>query len=114
MNWKRTASTILFAFFFFISAQYAPAADTQDWRKDTAAAREARARGEYTLAQTFYKQAIDLQEKTLGPNSPAVAVSLNNLAVSYQDASMDTQADLAYRRAVAILEEHPGQENLLG
>src|ERR1700719_954986 len=90
------------------------AAQARGWGATTSAAAAASQRGDYTLAQTLYKQAIEIQVKTLGADNPEVAITLNNLAVSYQDQSKYAQAEQAYRQALAILEKDPRQKVATG
>jgi len=85
-------------------------ADSTAWGTAKAAADDAREHGNYALAETCYKQAIDLQTASLGANSPEVAVSLNNLAVFYQDQSLYPQAENTYQQALDILEKNLLQE----
>src|SRR6476646_8644386 len=89
------------------------AAQTPSWSAATTAGAAAEQRGEYALAQAFYKQAIEIEQKTLGADNPAVAVSLNNLAVAYQDQAMYAQAEQSYRQALSILEKDPRQKALV-
>ena len=84
-------------------------AESPAWSKANAAAEDARRRGDYPLAETYYKEAINLQVSKLGADSPEVAVSLNNLAVFYQDGSMYPKAEQAYLQALSILEKNEGQ-----
>src|SRR5882672_12930079 len=109
MNLNRVTLAAIFTLFILLGGRYTPA-QTPDWSAATSAAMAARQRGEFTLAQTFYKQAIEIQQKTLGADDPGVAISLNNLAVFYQDQSMYPQAEQSYRQALAILEKDPRQK----
>src|SRR5271165_4642054 len=101
MNWKKATPVIISVLYFGLSAAYTPA-QKQGWDKDLSAAIDARQRGEYTVAEMSYKRAIEGQEKALGQNSLDVAISLNNLAVLYQDEYMYAQAEPLYKRAIAI------------
>jgi hypothetical protein len=87
MNWNKLALAATFSLFIFLEGQYTPA-QTSRWAKDTSAAIAANQRGEYALAQKLYEEVVELQEKDLGVDNPEVAISLNNLAVFYQDQSM--------------------------
>src|SRR6266481_2716459 len=87
MNHKKSTLVAVFSLMFLLAGRYTPA-QTTEWSKKTAAAMEANQRGEYSLAQTLYKEAIQVERKTLGADNPEVAISLNNLAVFYQDRSM--------------------------
>jgi CHAT domain-containing protein len=51
---------------------------------------------------------LTIREKMLGPDHPVVAVSLNNLADLYKIQGQYTQAELLYKRALAILEKGLG------
>ena len=51
---------------------------------------------------------------TLGADNPGVAISLNNLAVIYQDQSKYPQAEQAYLQALAILEKDASQKASTG
>jgi tetratricopeptide (TPR) repeat protein len=91
-------------------AAVATPAETPQWAAVSAAGDTARQHGELALAQTLYTQAIDLQQKALGANNPEVAISLNNLAVFYQDQSQYPLAEQSYKQSVAILEKDPRQK----
>ena len=106
MNSNQITLAAIFSLFLLLGGRFTPA-QAPEWSKDTSAALAASQRGEYALAETFYKQAIEIQQKTLGADDPGVAISLNNLAVFYQDQSMYPQAEQTYRRALAILEKDP-------
>jgi uncharacterized protein HemY len=84
MNYKKTALTGIFSLAFLLAGRYTPA-QAPEWSKATTAAEAANQRGEYQLAETLYKQAIEMQQLSLGADNPGVAISLNNLAVFYQD-----------------------------
>jgi Tetratricopeptide repeat len=47
---------------------------------------------------------LAIREKTLGPNHPYVAQSLNNLALLYRMEGRSSDAEPLDRRALAILE----------
>src|ERR1700674_1729129 len=71
-------------------------------------------RGEYALAEASYKEAIEIQQETLGADNPGVAISLNNLAVFYQDQSKYPEAEQTYRQALAVLEKNSSQTASIG
>ncbi len=83
-------------------------AQEQDWGKLTTDARAAHQKGDYTDAAALYKRALAIQVKTLGPTNLDVAVTLNNLAVLYQDENLYSQAEPLYKQALAIWEKAPG------
>jgi len=68
---------------------------------------------QYVEAETFYRRAISIGEKTLGPEHPNLATALNNLASVYDDQGKYEEAELLLQRAITIGEktlgpEHPG------
>ena len=52
-----------------------------------------------------------IREKTLGPDHPDVAQSLNNLALLYDTQGQYTQAEPLYKRALAIVERALGPDH---
>ncbi|WP_447971769.1 tetratricopeptide repeat protein [Nitrospira sp. M1] len=58
--------------------------------------------GKFREALPFYKEALDLREKTLKADAPDLAVSLNNLAVLYQTQGQYAEAEPLYQRAIQI------------
>jgi tetratricopeptide (TPR) repeat protein len=70
--------------------------------------------GDLASARTLYERALAIREKVLGPQHPATATSLNNLALLLQE-----QGDLAgarelYERALSIYENALGRDNEFG
>ena len=57
------------------------------------------------------KKALELAEKSLGPDHPTVATSLNNLAALFQAQGQYTQAEPLYRRSLAIREKSLGPDH---
>src|SRR5579863_4964116 len=110
MKLNKATLTAIFTLSILMAGTSACATEAPAWSKAKAAADQARERGDYALAETCYKQAIDLQTASLGANSPEVAVSLNNLAVFYQDQSLYPQAENTYQQALDILEKNLLQE----
>ncbi|CAN0111092.1 unnamed protein product, partial [Ectocarpus sp. 8 AP-2014] len=75
--------------------------------------------GRFAEADRLYAQAIEIEEKTLGPDHPSLAMSLNNRAESlraqnttlravHHRQGMDDEAEVLFERAQTI------QENVLG
>ena len=54
----------------------------------------------------LYRRALDIREKSLGPDHPIFANSLNNLAVLLKDANRPTEAESAFSPGAG----HPGKE----
>lgn len=67
--------------------------------------------GQYTSAEPLHKHALVISEKVLGPEHPAVAAALNNLATLYHDHEKHAQAAPLYQRALAIREKVLGPEH---
>lgn len=61
-----------------------------------------RLQGEYQLAEPFYKRALAIRERILGPKHPHVATSLNNLAELYEFQKGYAEAQQLFMRALAI------------
>jgi len=68
-------------------------------------------RARYAQAEPLYQRALAIREKILGPEHPAVATSLNSLAVLYRDQGQYAQAEPLYQRALAIFEKVLGPEH---
>ena len=62
----------------------------------------------YVQAEPLLKRALAIDEKTLGPDHPDVAKTLNNLAVLYLKQRNYAQAEAIYKRALAIDEKTLG------
>jgi tetratricopeptide (TPR) repeat protein len=60
------------------------------------------AQGKLESAETNYKEALQLREKTLGPDHPEVAQSLNALAEVYKAMRRFDEAEPLYLRALQI------------
>jgi len=79
-------------------------------QKDEAAALNARATelyraGKYSEATPLAQRALEIREKTLGPDHPEVGVSLINLANIYQSQGRYADAEPLDKRALAIREK---------
>ena len=62
-------------------------------------------------AEPLYKRALAIREKTLGPDHPDTAQSLNNLAALYDSQGQYVQAEPLYRRALAVREKSLGPDH---
>ena len=65
----------------------------------------------YDGAVVVAKKALEVAEKNVGPNHPAVATSLNNLAELYRAQGQYAQAEPLYQRALAIVEKALGPDH---
>ncbi len=61
--------------------------------------------GDLGEAGRLYRRVLELREKYAGPDSPAVASTLNNLSTVLHTASRDAEADALARRALLIAEK---------
>jgi tetratricopeptide (TPR) repeat protein len=68
-------------------------------------------RRRYSEAEPLYKKAIELNEKTLGPENLLLSESLNGLAAIYYNEKKFDQAEPLYRRALAIKEKRLGENH---
>ena len=66
------------------------------------AAEEAAGAGNYVSAREYLRQAIALQEASVGPMDPFLANTLNNLGVVYEREGKPAEAEACYRRAYAV------------
>ena len=65
----------------------------------------------YAQARPLYERALAINEKTLGPEHPDTALSLNNLALLLQDEGDLAGARARHERALAIREKTLGPEH---
>ena len=63
------------------------------------------------LFRSLYKRALAIYEKSLGPEHPDVAWSLNELALLYDKQGKYAAAEPLYKRALAIYEKSLGPEH---
>jgi tetratricopeptide (TPR) repeat protein len=68
-------------------------------------------RARYAEAEPVYQRALGIREKALGPEHPAVAQSLNNLAALYDDQGKYAEAEPLYQRALGMREKALGPEH---
>src|SRR5205085_2353244 len=66
------------------------------------AAQEAAIAGEYLAAEQLLRDAVAIQEATLGPSHADLATTLNNLAFVCERTNKIDEAERGYRRAHAI------------
>ena len=81
-----------------------------DWERRLRAGEAANQQGNYAEAVKQTKAALSLAE-AFGPNDPRLAQTLNNLAVLYSRQGRDAEAELLYKRALAIVEKALGPEH---
>jgi tetratricopeptide (TPR) repeat protein len=65
-------------------------------------------KGDLDRAEPLFRSALDIAEKTLGPDHPDTAGSLNNLAALLESKGDYAAAEPLYRRALAIAEKTLG------
>jgi tetratricopeptide (TPR) repeat protein len=61
--------------------------------------------GRYSEAIPLAQRALAIREKSLGPDHPDVATSLNNLALLYNNQGRYADAEPLYKRSLAIWEK---------
>ena len=64
-------------------------------------------KGDYGRAEPLQQRALEIREKTLGPDHPDVAISLHKLAALYYDKGDYGRAEPLYQRALGIREQSP-------
>jgi tetratricopeptide (TPR) repeat protein len=67
-----------------------------------------KAKARWREAEPFYRRALEIDEASLGPTHPTVAIRLNNLAQLLQDTNRLAEAEPLLRRALAIFESSLG------
>jgi tetratricopeptide (TPR) repeat protein len=87
------------------------AAQGDEWKKLNQESRSLYQQGQYDRAVVVAKKALDVAEKTFGPNHPNVGASLNNLAELYRAQGQYTAAEPLYRRSLAISEQALGPDH---
>jgi hypothetical protein len=76
--------------------------NVNDLRTIVQGVEQAEARGDHVTAERLLRQALALQETSVGPNHPEVANILNNLAIVCELNGKLTDAEACYRRAHGI------------
>jgi hypothetical protein len=76
--------------------------NVSDFRAIVQGVEQAEKRGDHVAAERLLRQALALQEASVGPNHPEVANILNNLAIVCEINGKLTDAEASYRRAYAI------------
>lgn len=76
-----------------------------DWRDLRSKARDAEKRRDFAKAEALYRQALDTIEKTVGPDSVAVAQILLSLGDCYELEGRAQEAKALYKHARLILEK---------
>jgi len=67
--------------------------------------------GRYSEAEPYAKEALRLGTEELGPNDPATAALLDNLALLYEAQGHYAEAEPLYQRSLAIKEKALGPEH---
>jgi len=70
-----------------------------------------KARADYAAAEPLYRRALEIDEKSHGPNHPAVTIRLNNLANVLRETNRLAEAEPLYRRALEVLEQSLDKEH---
>lgn len=86
-------------------------AQEAEWKRLNQEARALYSQGNYRQATIIFRQALGVAEKTFGPDHPAVATSLNNLALLYSTQGQYAQAEPLYKRSLAIIEKGLGPDH---
>src|SRR5438445_648492 len=86
-------------------------AQEAEWKRLSQEAGALYNQGNYPQATIIFSRALAIREKTLGPNHPDVAVSLNNLAALYRTQGQYAQAEPLYKRSLAIFEKALGPDH---
>ena len=83
----------------------------QDWDNLIREASSLSQKGQYGEAEVVAKKALEVAERTAGPEHPDVATSLNNLALLYDTQGKYAEAEPLYKRSLTIWEKALGPEH---
>ena len=100
-------SMIVLFFLLSTSSVFAQGAGSE-WEVLNRKVRDLYRAGQYDLAVTVAKKAVEVAEKNAGPDHPDVAESLNNLAKLYYSQGQCAKAEPLYKRSLAIREKALG------
>jgi tetratricopeptide (TPR) repeat protein len=67
-----------------------------------------RAQGQYEKAELLHQRALEIREKTLGPEHPILVKGLSNLAGIYSAQAQCEKAEPFHERALSICEKALG------
>jgi len=70
--------------------------------------------GDFTAARPLHERALAILEQAFGPDDPAVAATLNNLALLLADPVIPPGARALSERALKIIEKDRSPEHLIG
>ena len=76
-----------------------------DWREARSKARHAEKKRDFARAETLYRQALEMIESTIGPDSVPIAQILLCLGDCYDLNGRAEDAKALYKRARVILEK---------
>ncbi len=83
-------------------------AEAERLNKDGIALHQA---GKYSEAEPLFRRALEIRQKTLGPEHPGVAAVLSNLGLLYNNQGQYAKAEPPYQQALTILEKALGPEH---
>ena len=86
-------------------------AQQEEWNELNQQAVKLYRQGKSAEAIPIGQRALELAEKTFGPNHPNVAKSLDTLAWVYEDQRMYAEAEPLFKRSLAIREKALGPEH---
>ena len=67
--------------------------------------------GKPQLAETMYKQTIDMETRMFKPDNPLLGVEYNNLAECLKTQKKYPQAEVYYKKAIEVFEKNPAPKN---
>jgi len=106
-RWRRrcsfaAAAAACIALLWFVGGEALDASRTQEAARLTRQAESLRDQQRYAQAVQLLQRALQLRERTLGPEHIEVAANLTELAEIYRSQRMISKAEPLYRRAFAI------------
>ncbi|MGD1000805.1 MAG: tetratricopeptide repeat protein [Candidatus Brocadiia bacterium] len=108
---KRLVTAGLLVLVAFLTGTPAFAQDNEEWKKLNDEASLLFQQGKYERGVEVAKKALEIAEKTKGPDDPDVAASLGRLAMLYEAQGQNAQAEPLFERLLALEEKAHGPDH---
>ena len=106
-----TSATVFLSLLILFGGPVSAPAQGIEWKTLNDEVESLYRKGQYDRAVVVAMKALDVAEKSVGPNHPAVATSLNNLALLYLAQGQYAQVEPLYKRSLAMAEKTLGPEH---
>lgn len=106
-----TANCVFIGFWCALALSQPAAAQSAKWKLLVQEAGTLYRQGKYDRAALVVKKVLELAERELGSEHPAVGTALNNLAMLYKPQGQYAAAEPLHKRSLAIREKALGPEH---